>query len=422
MKNLTKTLILLSCFWGFSGPAFSNDFFIPKSMFLDEFPFPFQPVSIDVPDLVLNTIQNSDILFLGEIHTDSIFLKEKHSYQKTELNYYRLNSLNQENIYLNFIDRFSKIHEEAKKCLWIEFDSNDSNIENILKGLHPTTSHYYLINTAKEKGWKVFPVDNWSFVDRDNYGHADDDLRDQFMAKQIAQTISNGDCEKGIAQNGIAHLSGVVDYFQKNNLKFQTRDEYLNELVKIKLENLNLDKRIDFFIIEDWSDIQILRTKEDVLSAYKAGKRDFAGWNLRGAKLTESLLARADFQEANLKRAHLSFANLYKANLKLADLKMADLAGANLIIANLYKAKLNGADLRMADLKGAYLREANLQGAKLRMADLRRANFQEADLRGADLQEANLRRADFRNAYYNNQTLFPDHFNPKRRGMVFMSE
>ena len=419
MKYLTKTLILLNCFAFL--PAFANNPFIPKSMFLDEFPYPFKPQPIDIPDRILNTIQNSDILFLGEKHTHSIFLKEKHSYQKTKYNFYRLNSLNQENIYFHFIDRFSKIHKEAKKCLWIEFDSNSPYIQKKLEGLNSTTSHYYLINTAKELGWRVFPVDNWALVNRGTYDHAFD-LRDEFMSTQIAQTIKDGDCEKGIAQNGMGHLSGIEDYFQKNNLKFQTRNEYLNELVKIKLENLNLDKRIGFFIIEDWSEIQILKTREDVLSAYKAGKRDFMGWNLKRAKLKESLLASADFQEANLLGAYLSFANLYKANLKLADLRGADLLGANLIIANLYKADLQEADLRIADLKGAYFRGAKLYKANLRMADLRWAKFQGADLRGANLQEANLRRADFRKAYYNSQTLFPDNFNPKRRDMVFVSE
>ena len=71
MKYLIKTLILLSCF-GFL-PAISNDPFIPKSMSLDEFPYPFKPQPIDIPDRVLNTIQNSDILFLGETHIRSIF-------------------------------------------------------------------------------------------------------------------------------------------------------------------------------------------------------------------------------------------------------------------------------------------------------------------------------------------------------------
>ena len=336
-------------------------------MFLDEFPYPFKPQSIDIPDLVLNTIQNTDILFLGERHVDSIFLLEKHSNQKAKYISHRLDSLNQENIYFHLIDRFSKIHEEAKKCLWLEYKFNDPYLEEDLKGLHPFASHYYLINTAKAKGWKVFPVDKDGSLNS----------RDQFMAEQIAQSIKSGLCDKGITLNGKAHLSGYTAYFNKHNLKYKERDEYLNELVKIELENLNLGKRIGFFIMENWREIQILRTREDVLSAYKAGQRDFASWNLQGVNLREALLARADFQEANLRFADLQGANLYEA----------DLRGADLVSSNLREANLKWADLRDANLRGADLREANLRGAK-----------------------------------YNSQTQFSDNFNPKSRGMVFIFE
>ena len=385
MKHFLTRNIILSCFliglFSQVSLAQDNDPFIPKSMYLDEFPYPFRSQPIDIPDRVLNKIQNLDILFLGETHTASIFLEEKHSNQKIEFNSYRLNSLNQENIYFHFINRFSKIHKEAKKCLWLEYDSNDSRIEEYLKGLSFFVSHYFLINTAKEQGWKVFAVDNWELanIDIDNFDPALD-LRDQFMSKQIAQTISNGDCEKSIFPVGMAHLSGHRAYLNKYDFECkageeyfcESRDEYLNELVKIELDNLNLDKRIGFFIMESWSEIQTLRTREDVLTAYETGKRDFKGWNLQSANLTEALLARVDLREAYL-----------------------------------YET-----DLREADLQGAILRHAVLTGAKLN-----KANLFGADLRGADL-----RLADFRKAYYDNQTLFPDNFEPKKQGMVFISE
>ena len=459
--KLTKTFFLLTCFGVL--PAFANDPFIPKSMFLDEFPYPFKPQPIDVPDLVLNTIQNTDILFLGEKHIHSVFLAEKHSNQKTEFNSHRLNSLNQENIYFHFIDRFSKIHKTAKKCLWLEYDSNDPDIENILKGLRFSVSHYYLINTAKELGWKVFFVDNRDLPPFSL-------LRDEFMSKQIAQTIKDGHCEKGIAQNGRAHLSGYKDYPKRHDLI--DREKFLNELVKIELENLNLDKRIDFFIMKSWSEIQILRTREDVLSAYQTGQRDFLGWNLQGADLKEALLARAYLREANLYETDLTMADMTGANLQVADLRFAnlrfadlkeadlrfadlrraylygtnlkeallaraDLRGANFTGANFTGANLVGADLRRADLQGADLRGANLRGANLRFADLRRADLRFAgllradlimadlrftDLRGADLRFADLREADLRDAKYNNQTKFPDNFDSETQGMIFISE
>ena len=102
-------------------------FFIPKSMFLDEFPYPFKTQSIDIPDFVLNTIQNSDILFLGEFHAGSSILREKQLNEKSKNKPYRLNSLNQENIYFHLIDSFSKIHKTKKKCLWLEYHFNPSD-------------------------------------------------------------------------------------------------------------------------------------------------------------------------------------------------------------------------------------------------------------------------------------------------------
>ena len=373
MKYLTKTLILLSCFLGGSLPAFSNDFFIPKSMFLDEFPFPFQPVSIDVPDLVLNTIQNSDILFLGEKHTFSVFLEENTNYKKSESKSNRLNSLNQENIYFHLIDSFSKIHAKAKKCLWLEYSFNNPYLEDELKGLNFSTSHYYLINTAKEQGWTVFPVDNRALNDRN--------LRDYYMAQEIALTISEGLCEKGIAQNGMAHLSGYKDYIQKHRLKDRSsRNEYLDEILKNVLRYIGLVKTIGFFIMEEWT--ELIKTREDVVSALKKKETDFSGWNLRQSDLSQIDLSHTDLTRANLTGANLSEAELKQTNLWLANLTGAILRGANLSYAN-----LSGANLSHADLTGANLTEANLYFAK-----------------------------------YNAQTIFPDDFNPKSSDMIFIEE
>ena len=182
-----------------------------------------------------------------------------------------------------------------------------------LNGLSYKKSHYYLINTAKEQGWAVFPVDDASLPPFSP-------LRDYFMAEQIAKTISDGLCEKGMAQNGIAHLTGFLNYIHKHELESLfndfKRDEYLNEILKIKLDNLNLPKRIGLFIIEDWTDI--IKTREDFLSAYGAGQRDFRSWNFKKADLSEINFMGADLREADLSGA----------NLALADLSGADLSGA----------------------------------------------------------------------------------------------
>ena len=316
-------------------------------MFLDEFPYPFKIQPIDVPNLVLETIKNLDILFLGENHVGSTLLLETQNKEKSNNKLARLNSLNQENIYFHLINSFSKIYQTKKKCLWLEYPF-DNSIDN----LDQYVSHYYLIKTAKAKGWTVFFVDDRSLP-------LFSLLRDYFMAEKITQTIKDGLCDKGIIQNGMAHLSGYKDYLKKHDIKsFVKKEEFLNELLKKELENKGLVKTIDFLIMENWTDI--LRTREDVLSVLSKGQRDFSGWNLTGVNLKNLNLTQANFTKANLKQADLSGADLRGSNFYWANLKEASLSHAKLIKANLSEADLSGADFSHADLTGADLTWANL--------------------------------------------------------------
>ena len=120
-----------------------------------------------------------------------------------------------------------------------------------------------------------------------------------------------------------------------------------------------------------------------------------------------------DLHRAKLRGADLQGANLLAADLRGAELWGANLQGANLLAADLQGAELWGADLQGVSLQWAYLREAKLQKAKLQKANLRMAFLQGADLQGADLREANLQEAE-----YDDDTKFPDGFNPKKEGMI----
>ncbi len=101
-----------------------------------------------------------------------------------------------------------------------------------------------------------------------------------------------------------------------------------------------------------------------------------------------------------------------------------ELPGAKLSLANLEKAIL----LR-TNLQGANLILANLQGAFLYAAELQRADLREADLNGADLQDAilikanlrgakNLDKAILKDAIYNDETTFPEDFDPEAHNMI----
>ena len=116
------------------------------------------------------------------------------------------------------------------------------------------------------------------------------------------------------------------------------------------------------------------------------------GCDLRGAILTDVDLTGADLTRADLTRADLGWAYLTEANLTRAKLRDANLSGADLI----------GADLTGVNLTWAYLTKANLTGA--------------------NLTEANLTGAYLTGALYNDETMFPEGFDPVKSGMKKASE
>ena len=91
---------------------------------------------------------------------------------------------------------------------------------------------------------------------------------------------------------------------------------------------------------------------------------------------------------------------------------------------NFRKEDLSKANLFEADLQGINLSHACLVAADLRGANLTRANLAEADLRDsclieADLRGANLEGTKFEGAIYDEDTEFPDDFDPEVAEMEF---
>ena len=113
----------------------------------------------------------------------------------------------------------------------------------------------------------------------------------------------------------------------------------------------------------------------------------------------------------------VSLPDLSHSDLSNADLSKADLSGVDLHASNLRKAKLFGANLERADLHRSNLRSADLSRAVLRAANLRGSNLVGASLFGADLRRANLRRASFRSAEADQETRWPDGFDPGAHGV-----
>jgi uncharacterized protein YjbI with pentapeptide repeats len=145
--------------------------------------------------------------------------------------------------------------------------------------------------------------------------------------------------------------------------------------------------------------------------------------------LSYALLQDTSLWENNLTGEDLTFVNFYFADLRNAKLGNVDLRGADLGYANLSNAFLIVADLRNAklgnvDLRGAILRDTFLTGLDLRNADLSNANLRGAifGVGGANLPSTNLRGTNLRGAYLNdatftkvvfdNQTIWPEGFEP----------
>ncbi len=132
--------------------------------------------------------------------------------------------------------------------------------------------------------------------------------------------------------------------------------------------------------------------------------------------LSEATLLNAKLHNANLSHANLKNANLNDADLSSADLSNVKLGSANLTNANLSNADLNNANLCKAKLISSNLHKANLSDAKLSNSDMKNA-----DLRGANLSNTKLSSVNLRKAFFDEETIFPQGFNPRNAGMIKLS-
>jgi uncharacterized protein YjbI with pentapeptide repeats len=152
------------------------------------------------------------------------------------------------------------------------------------------------------------------------------------------------------------------------------------------------------------------------------GRRRTSG-PVRPLKLDRVGLVDARLRYAHLSEADLHFADLTGANLRGADLTRADLTGTSLRRTVLVETNLYQADLRDAVLAEAMAEEADLRGTDLTRADLTAAHLRQArlgfaDLRGANLGDADLTEASLRGALADNDTTWPDGFDPAAAGVT----
>ncbi|MGK7952696.1 MAG: pentapeptide repeat-containing protein [Xenococcaceae cyanobacterium] len=125
---------------------------------------------------------------------------------------------------------------------------------------------------------------------------------------------------------------------------------------------------------------QLLDSKDIFTFTWKDLPTRILGVSDRDNILTSFALGRKNFRGANLAKIDLSGANLAKINLISANLHQA-----NLVNTQLPSAKLIDANLSNANLQGANLKKAKLMGANLSYANLTHANLSDADLSNAIL-------------------------------------
>ena len=153
----------------------------------------------------------------------------------------------------------------------------------------------------------------------------------------------------------------------------------------------------------------------------------------KGARTSKSGKSRIEIFDATgdvVYRAYVADASqgLRGAQLEAFGAPLAQLQGLDMSGASLYWASLGGADLSFADLSGADLRGASLDKAVCRSTNFRNADFGRgniggaASLRGADLSTANLEGANLQGVVFDSETLFPQGFDPRRRGMVLAED
>jgi uncharacterized protein YjbI with pentapeptide repeats len=150
-------------------------------------------------------------------------------------------------------------------------------------------------------------------------------------------------------------------------------------------------------------------------------KKDFSNASLNGANFSDAILVEANFDKASMKKANFKGADIKWATFHHADLTEADLREttglAHFSDANLSKSNMEGLTFQLAFA-------CKYRGANLKQCKISGQGDQNMDGSGADLRGANLRAvttlalARWKGAIYDEDTAFPDGFDPAAAGMV----
>ena len=152
--------------------------------------------------------------------------------------------------------------------------------------------------------------------------------------------------------------------------------------------------------------------------------KDYSNRNLDKSNFSDAVCINTGFFNTSLKQVNFKGANLKDAKfMHGADCTGADFTGSTgkpfFVDVNLSKANLQGVTFTLGNkvkLLGTNMQKATIFG-----------NFNGAVMTGADLRGTNLRGTKIygeeakilKGAFYNDDTAFPDSFDPKEAGMIF---
>lgn len=137
---------------------------------------------------------------------------------------------------------------------------------------------------------------------------------------------------------------------------------------------------------------------------------------MKGANLSNVIMAGGNFKNCDLAGANLRKSYWVKTDFESAKLTDTDLTEAKFFNAWMVFAELNNANLVGTHFMLTKLRGANFCGAVMEGISPEATSFSEAD----DLPRVpiNLQLSDMQGAVYNDETTFPNGFEPNREGMI----
>jgi len=188
-----------------------------------------------------------------------------------------------------------------------------------------------------------------------------------------------------------------------NNDMVRADPQLALEMLRTYYDKFEDDERETVEMLEEYPLSGDNDTKKQIIAVQKIKSKDLSGLNLRGADLSGVKFDQMDISATNLRGANLSHARFTGVSCEESDLSDANLSGSYLYDT---------------DLKETFMLRANLSGAELRAVDLEYTSLYEAILNGANLSSAKIYYTDLRKAKYDDETIWPEGFDPQDAGAV----